>query len=126
MTAITIPLSHEFIQLTIIFSFYFLFYYLYISEALEIFNMIAIPIIKSTDINIIIPRSTLNVELTFPITFTIFSSANGSLIAAIKLYKILSIANFIIGAIHIPIIIITPITPTAFFINDVAPQYCIY
>lgn len=88
--------------------------------------MIAIPIIKSTDINIIIPRSTLNVEPTFPMTFTIFSSANGSLIAAIKLYKILSIANFIIGAIHIPIIIITPITPTAFFINDVAPQYCIY
>jgi len=93
---------------------------------LEIFSIIAIPIIKSTDINTIIPKRTLNVPPMFPITFTIFSSANGSLIAATRLYKMLNILSFIIGVIHIPIIIITPIIPTAFFINDVAPKDCIY
>ena len=88
--------------------------------------MIAIPIISSTDTNIIIPSKILNVLPTLLITFTIFSSANGSLIAAARLYKMLKIASFIIGDIHIPIIIITPTIPTAFFINDVAPQNCIY
>lgn len=95
--------------------------YLYIIEALEIFSIIAIPIINNTDTNIIIPSKILNVPPTLLITFTIFSSASGSLIAAARLYKILNIASFIIGVIQIPIIIITPITPTAFFINDVAP-----
>ena len=98
----------------------------YISVALEILSIIAIPIINNTDINTIIPSKILNVPPTLLITFTIFWSANGSLIAAAKLYKILSIASFIIGATHIPIIIITPTIPTAFFINDVAPKYCIY
>lgn len=84
------------------------------------------PIISKTETNIITPSRTLNVPPTLPSIFTIFSSANGSLIADTILYKMLSIASFIIGVIHIPIIIITPTTPTAFFINDVAPKYCVY
>ena len=55
-------------------------------------------------------------------SFTIFSSAKGSIIAEEILYIIVSIASFIIGAIHIPIIIITPTTPNAFFKTRPQPR----
>lgn len=88
---------------------------------LLIFNIIAIPIINKTEMNTIIPSKTFNVPPKFSITFTIFESAIGSLTAETRLYIILKIVNFIIGPMHIPIITITPINPTAFFITDVAP-----
>lgn len=77
--------------------------------------------INKTATNIIIPSKTLNVPPTLLITLTIFLSANGSLIADTKLYRILNIDNFIIGVIHIPIITTIPTIPIAFFIRDVAP-----
>lgn len=91
-------------------------------DALDIFRMIATPIINSADRKNIIPKSILNVPPILLISFTIFLSANGSLIAAVKLYKILNVVNLIIGVAQIPIIIITPTIPTAFFINEVAPK----
>lgn len=47
--------------------------------------------------------------------FTIFSSAIGSIKHELIEYIILNVASFIMGIKQIPIIIITPTMPTAFF-----------
>ena len=54
-------------------------------------------------------------ELISSNSFTIFPSAIGSIKLEVKEYIMLNVASFIIGIIHIPIIIITPTIPTAFF-----------
>lgn len=53
---------------------------------------------------------------------TIFLSAIGSLIAPTKLYSKLVIVNLIIGKAHIPMTIIIPTKPIAFFMSVVAPR----
>ena len=62
-----------------------------------------------------IPNNNLKVPPISSSSFTIFSSDIGSIIAADKLYTIVNTPNFITGTIHIPIIIIIPTIPTAFF-----------
>ena len=74
----------------------------------------------------IIASNTLNVPPICSSIFTIFLSANGSAIAAEKLYNMVNTVSFTIGITHIPITTIIPTTPTAFFITDVAPKHCIY
>ena len=93
---------------------------------LDIFNVIAIPIIKRIAMQNTIASKTLNVPPICSNMLTIFLSAKGSAIAAEKLYNAVSTVTLIIGRIHIPIITIIPIIPTAFFITDVAPKYCFY
>ena len=93
---------------------------------LEILSIIAIPIMSKAAIQNIIARSTLNVPPICSSMFTIFLSANGSAIAAEKLYSDVNTVNFIIGIAHIPITTIIPTIPTAFFITDVAPKYSFY
>lgn len=93
---------------------------------LDILSIIAIPIISNAAIENIIASKTLNVPPICSSMFTIFLSANGSAIAAEKLYNIVNTVNFIIGIAHIPTTTIIPRTPTAFFMTDVAPKNCIY
>lgn len=84
------------------------------------------PIINSKLIQNIIASKTLKVPPICSNTFIIFLSANGSAIAADKLYNAVNTVSFIIGIIHIPITTIIPTIPTAFFITAVAPKYCLY
>lgn len=91
----------------------------------EIFNTIAIPIINNAAIQNIIASKILNVPAICSNTFTIFLSANGSAIAAEKLYNAIKTVSLMIGTIHIPITTIIPTIPTAFFITEVAPKYSI-
>ena len=91
----------------------------------EIFNTIAIPIINNAAIQNIIASRTLNVPAICSSTFTILLSANGSAIAADKLYNTVSTVSLIIGIAHIPMTTIIPTIPTAFFITEVAPKYSI-
>lgn len=93
---------------------------------MDIFSIIAIPIISRAAMQNIIASKTLNVPPICSSIFTIFLSANGSAIAAEKLYSKVNTVSFIIGITHIPITTIIPTIPTAFFITDVAPKYCIY
>lgn len=93
---------------------------------MDIFSIIAIPIISKVAIQNIIASKTLNVPPNCSNIFTIFLSANGSAIAAEKLYNKVNTASFIIGIIQIPITTIIPTIPTEFFITDVAPKYCVY
>lgn len=93
---------------------------------MDIFSTIAIPIINNAAIENIIASSTLNVPPICSNTFTIFLSAKGSAIAAEKLYNNVNTVSLIIGIAHIPITTIIPTIPTAFFITEVAPKYCIY
>lgn len=80
------------------------------------------PTIKSTETEHKIPSNSLNMSPNSSNSFTIFSSAKGSIIAEEILYIIVNIASFIIGAMHIPIIIITPTTPRAFFNTSPHPK----
>lgn len=89
---------------------------------LDIFIHIASPIINNTATKNIIPKSTLNVPPICSNKDTIFLSAIGSHIAPAKWYVIVSIDNFIIGSIHIPIIINIPTTPIEFFKIAVEPS----
>ena len=73
------------------------------------------PIISNTATEQIIANNILNTPLISSSSFTIFLSAIGSTIPEVKAYIILNVASFIIGIIHIPINIITPTIPTAFF-----------
>ena len=68
----------------------------------------------------IIANNNLKTSLISPKSFTIFSSAKGSIVAEAREYIILNDASLIIGNKHIPIIIITPTIPTAFF--RITPQ----
>lgn len=86
----------------------------------------ASPIINNTATKNIIAKSTLKVPAICSNTLTIFLSAKGSEIAAVKLYKTVTTISLIMGKAHIPISKIIPTTPTAFFITEVAPKYCIY
>ena len=80
------------------------------------------PTIKSTETEHKIPSNSLNMSPNSSNSFTIFSSAIGSIIAEEKEYIIVSIDNLIIGVIHIPIITITPTTPSAFFNTSPHPK----
>lgn len=91
----------------------------------EIFSTIAIPIISKAAMQNTIASRTLKVPAICSKIFTIFLSANGSAIAAEKLYRTISTVSLIIGIAHIPITTIIPTTPTAFFITEVAPKYSI-
>ena len=79
-----------------------------------------IPIINNTDTEQRIANSNLKIPPISSNNFTILESAKGSMILAVNEYIILNIPNFIIGITQIPIITITPTTPTAFF--KITPQ----
>lgn len=91
----------------------------------EIFSTIAIPIINNAAMQNIIASKILNVPAICSSTFTIFLSANGSAIAAEKLYNVINTVSLMIGTMHIPATTIIPTIPTAFFITEVAPKYSI-
>lgn len=91
----------------------------------EIFSTIAIPIISNAAMQNTIANKTLKVPAICSSTFTIFLSANGSAIAAEKLYSAINTVSLIIGIAHMPITTIIPTIPTAFFITEVAPKYSI-
>ena len=90
-------------------------YHLYIIPLLEIFITNVTPIINKTDTE----QSTANINLKIPLissnNLTILASEIGSIKLDVKEYIMLNIESLIIGKIHIPIIIITPTIPTAFF-----------
>ena len=67
------------------------------------------------DIALKIAKNILNISPICSNRFVIFLSAIGSVTLVNSLYAIVIVANFIIGTIHIPITIITPTRPTAFF-----------
>lgn len=89
-------------------------------------SIIAIPIISNAAMQNIIASKTLKVPPICSSIFTIFLSANGSAIAAEKLYSKVNTINLIIGITHIPTTTIIPTTPTAFFMTEVAPKHCVY
>lgn len=95
-------------------------FYLYIIPLLDIFITNVVPTITITDIEHKIANSTLNISPICSNSFIILVSAIGSLMLANILYDIVNIAIFIIGIMHIPIIITTPMTPIAFF--NIIPQ----
>ena len=88
----------------------------------DIFRTSAVPIINITDILLNIPKNILNTSPISSNIFVIFLSAIISDTAPNSLYIIVIIASFIIGIIQIPIIIITPIIPTAFFSTTPEPK----
>ena len=67
-----------------------------------------------------IPRKILNISPICSSREVIFSSAIACVTTARSLYVNVRNASFIIGIIHIPITIITPTSPTAFF--KIIPQ----
>ncbi len=81
-----------------------------------------VPIISITETEHKIANNSLKILPNSSNNFTIFSSAKGSIIAEDKLYIIVRIDNLIIGVMHIPIIIITPTTPSAFFSTKPHPK----
>ena len=81
-----------------------------------------VPIISITETEHKIANNSLKILPNSSNNFTIFSSAKGSIIAEAKLYIIVRIDNLIIGVMHIPIIIITPTTPSAFFSTKPHPK----
>lgn len=86
----------------------------------------AIPIINNAAIQNIMASNTLNVPPICSSILTTFLSANGSAIAAERLYRAINTVSLIIGIAHIPITTNIPTIPTAFFITEVAPKYCVY
>ncbi len=78
------------------------------------------PIINNTDTELKTASSNLNIPLISSSNFTIFVSAIGSITLDAIEYITLNVPSFIIGSKHIPIIIITPTIPTAFF--KIMPQ----
>ena len=97
-------------------------FHLYIIPLLEILITNVTPIINNTATEHSIARSNLKIPPISSNKLTIFSSASGWIIADVMLYIIDKVASFIIGIIHIPIIIITPITPIAFFKTSPHPS----
>lgn len=81
----------------------------------DIFITNAVPIISITDRLLNIPKNILNTSAICSIRLVIFLSATISARTPTNLYIIVNIPSFIIGIMHIPIIIITPTIPTAFF-----------
>ena len=81
----------------------------------DILSTNAVPIISITDRLLNIPKNILNTSPIWSIRLVIFLSDTNSANAPNNLYIIVNIPSFIIGTIHIPIIIITPTIPTAFF-----------
>ena len=77
---------------------------------------------KRIDVKNIIPRSTLKVSPIWSNKFIIFLSAIGSETADKSLYETVKIVSFIIGKIHIPIIITKPRIPTEFLSSDAQPK----
>ena len=89
--------------------------YLNIIPVLDIFINNVVPIITINIIDTKIASSILKISAISSNSFTILSSAITSLTLATSLYENVKTVNFKIGKMHMPIIIITPTKPTAFF-----------
>ena len=89
---------------------------------LDIFKTNVVPIISINDIALKIPKKILKMSPICSSKLTIFLSAIGCTNAESNLYDMVNTESLIIGIIQIPIIIITPTSPTAFFRTTPHPR----
>ena len=82
---------------------------------MDIFKTSVVPIISITDIAQRIPNNILKISPIWSNKLIMLLSATGSAKTESSLYAIVSIDNFIMGRIQIPIIIIIPTNPNCIF-----------